>query len=110
MSIRARLNIAAIVGQQKVSMTDLHVLSDLSKKVTVPEEVRETLMRDIGNGQAILDADAMKAIPDAEVDLEKAEARKLKQVLKDWSQYGPADLEWLDPIIKQLEEPATVTQ
>jgi hypothetical protein len=110
MPIRARLNVSAIVGQQKVSMTDLHVLNDLSKKVTVPDEVRETIMRDLGNGQAILDAEAMKTIPDAEIALEKAEIRKLKQVLKDWTQYGAADLEWLDPLMKQLEEPATVTQ
>jgi len=107
MSIRASLNISAIVGQQKVSMTDLHVLSDLSKKVTVPDDVRESIMRDLGNGQAILDMEAMKAIPDAELDLEKAEARKLKQLLKDWTQYGPADLDWLDPVMKQLDEPAS---
>ena len=110
MSIRARLNIAAIVGSQKVSMTDLHVLSDLLKKVTVPDDVRENIMRDLGNGQAILDTAAMKAIADVEIDLEKAESRKLKQLLKDWTQYGAGDLEWLDPIMKQLDETATVTQ
>jgi len=68
------------------------------------------IMRDLGNGQAILDQDALKATPDAEISLEKAELRKLKEVLKGWQQYGPADLDWLDPIMKQLEEPATVTQ
>jgi hypothetical protein len=109
MSTRGRLNIAAIVGQQKVSVNDLHVLGDLFKKVSLPDEVRETIMRDIGNGQAILDIEAMKAHPDAEIDLEKAESRKLKQILKDWQQYGPADLEWLDPVLKQLEEPAAAT-
>jgi len=110
MSVRARLNIAGIVGQQKVGVSDLHVLGDLFKKVSVPDEDRETVMRDIGNGQAILDLEAMKAMPDAEIALEKAEVRKLKEILKGWTQYGPADLDWLDPVMKQLEEPAAVTQ
>lgn len=106
MSIRSRLNIAGIVGQQKVGVTDLHVLGELFKKVNVSDEVRETIMRDLGNGQAILDTEALKAIPDTAVELEKAESRKLKDILKSWTQYGPADLDWLDPILKQLEEPA----
>jgi hypothetical protein len=111
MSIRARLNIAGIVGQQKVAYADMHVLSDLLKKVNPPDEVREMIMRDLGNGQAILDQDALKATPDVELDLEKAETRKLKEILKGWTQYGPSDLDWLDPIMKQLDEaPATVTQ
>ena len=111
MSIRARLNITGILGQQKVAYNDMHVLSDLLKKVTVPDEVRENIMRELGNGQAILDPQAMKEIPDVELELEKAEIRKLKQVLKDWNQYGPADLDWVEPIMKQLDEvPATVTQ
>lgn len=103
----ARLSIDSLIAAQKVSYADLHVLADIKRKVSFSDEVRDSILRELGNGTAIVDKKALAVIQDEDIELEKAEGKKLQQILKDWPGFTAVDLDWLDPVMKQLDGPRT---
>lgn len=103
MNAISRFHVATILGQQRTEDADSFVLWDIIKKVRLPDEQRREIFREFRPGEGILDEEAIKRIEDVEVELEKAEVRKLRDTLKAWRGFTPPDTEWWAPLKKQLE-------
>lgn len=100
-SLLQRLSVEALLNQQRGNVSDLITVFDLTNKVKV--EDRDSFIKVLPNGQAIVDNDVLNKAPIQNVDLEKAESRKLLEILKSHDGFGPSDLTWVLPLKKQLE-------
>lgn len=97
-----RIQIGGILGQQRVDVKSLHTLSSLFQKFDIPEAEKEKMLRPVGNGMVITDKAAIDAFPEADIELEDAEVRRLREVLNSFTGYAPTDLAWLEPVLKSL--------
>ena len=108
LDIRQRLNLEGLIRQQRPEDREItELLADIRKKIRVPEEeIGKYRRRNPVTREWMYDDDAvLKANISIEVTLSKAEARRLKTILKPPS-FTPNvdDLDWLVPLEDQLKD------
>jgi len=96
-----RLSLEALLGQQRGSVADLITLFDITNKLKV--EAREAYVKELPDGRVLVDNEAISKTPPVQIELEKAERRKLLDIIKGHNTFGPSDLAWVLPLKKQLE-------
>ena len=113
MSIRQRLHSMGLIRQQRKevdnvdSLSALRVMRRLLDKIRVPDaEVSKFLMTipgvgDVNNVAALNRSDEEEPL---EVDLEEAEAAKLKLVLTVGFRASVDDFDWWDGLVTQLKD------
>lgn len=100
-----RINMRQVIrSQQPPTFDELDTLSDIVGKIDFADGVLESLMRDMGNGNALVDVEALKAIEDLEVEFEKAEVRLLAKIFEPGERFRPmvTDLVWYKPLRESI--------
>jgi hypothetical protein len=100
-SLTQRLALESLLGVQQGKAKDLFVFYDIQQKIKVPN--RDEYIHELPNGGVLLDKPAIALAADLDVELEKEEVRKISEVLSSWEHFTPPDLEWIQPLMKQLE-------
>ena len=105
-TVRQRLNLETIIRAKRgPDDDDSRTTADLFKKIRVDKEERQRFIRDIPGGAPWVNERAIENEPEIIIDLEAAEVRKLKSLLKEWQGYSVDDFEWKDPLAEQLYAP-----
>jgi hypothetical protein len=107
LSIIQRLNLEGLIRQQRSAPDDsLETFHDLFVKVQIPDDERLIYVRDDGRGNAIIDRAVVEKAEEIEVTLEKAEARKMLQLIDGTlcKTFNVDDLQWIKPLRVQLRE------
>lgn len=100
-SIRQRIFLEILLGQQRGSVEDIEVFFDIRNKVKL--EDKESFLRSLPSGELIIDEVSAAAAGFEKIELEKEERKKLYDLIKTHKGFSPNDLEWVLPIKKQLE-------
>jgi hypothetical protein len=100
-SIRQRIFLEVLLGQQRGSVEDIEVFFDIRNKVKL--EDKESFLRSLPSGELIIDEVSAAAAGFEKIELEKEERKKLYDLIKTHKGFSPNDLEWVLPIKKQLE-------
>lgn len=114
LTVRQRLALEMVIRLKDPStpfrclnIDDLVTLNIILKKVELPEEERKAYVRALPGGQSLLDLDAMKKAEPLVVDLERADAAKLRTRLEEWFKDTGGitvdDLDWYVPLHDALE-------
>jgi hypothetical protein len=98
-----RLNLDALLSIQRGGLEDLFTLHDIREKVRVPQELRDSYVKMLPDGRAMLDEKAVELAESMEVELEKDEVRRLLKLFKEWANFTEGDVAWVGPLKKQLE-------
>lgn len=99
-----RLNVEALIASQRAEPVEVFVLGDIRDKIRLAGDDRDRCMKTLPNGAIIPDEKALADIPAIEVELEKEELKKLKDIVFGWKQYGVGDIGWMKPLRQALEE------
>lgn len=97
-----RLSLESILNQQRGSVSNLMTTYDLINKIKLTKEQSGSNIKELPDGRVMVDRNGLATIPDEEIHLEKAEKRKLTEIINGYESFGPSDLEWVMPIKKQL--------
>src|SRR5262249_11403480 len=82
---------------------NLRQLWDLADKIVLADEERSKFVRSIpSQGITYIDSDSVKSEEPIAFDVEKAEARALKDLM-DTTQLSGADRTWVPAVLKQLK-------
>jgi hypothetical protein len=100
-SLLQRLSLEGLLGQQRGNVADLITLFDITNKIKVKD--RGSYVRELPDGRVLVDNEAISKAEVMPVELEKAERRKLLDIIKSHDGFGPSDLAWILPLKKQLE-------
>lgn len=100
-SIRQRIFLEVLLGQQRGSVEDIEVFFDIRNKIKL--EDKESFLRALPSGELIIDEVSAVAAGIEKIELEKEERKKLYDLIKTHKGFSPNDLEWVLPIKKQLE-------
>ena len=100
-SIRQRIFLEVLLGQQRGSVEDIEVFFDIRNKVKL--EDKESFLRSLPSGELIIDEVSAAAAGFEKIELEKEERKKLYDLIKTHKGFSPNDREWVLPIKKQLE-------
>ena len=100
-SIRQRIFLEILLGQQRGSVEDIEVFFDIRNKIKL--EDKESFLRALPSGELIIDEVSAVAAGIEKIELEKEERKKLYDLIKTHKGFSPNDLEWVLPIKKQLE-------
>ena len=100
-SIRQRIFLEILLGQQRGSVSDIEVFFDIRNKLKV--ENRDEYLRALPTGEVIIDEVAANSAGVEKIELEKEERKKLHELISTHKQFSPNDLEWVLPLKKQLE-------
>lgn len=100
-SIRQRIFLEILLGQQRGSVSDIEVFFDIRNKLKV--ENRDEYLRALPTGEVIIDEVAANSAGAEKIELEKEERKKLHELIATHKQFSPNDLEWVLPLKKQLE-------
>src|SRR3990172_1567473 len=99
-----RLQLINLLGGQEGRVADIRLLSKIIDKLDFTPEERDlsaltTDPRGIMTWRLPADQPAFGV---KVVDLEDAEAERVKTVLEAWPRFRPSDQKWLDPIFESL--------
>lgn len=100
-SIRQRIFLEILLGQQRGSVSDIEVFFDIRNKLKV--ENRDEYLRSLPSGEIIIDEATANSAGVEKIELEKEERKKLHELINTHKQFTPNDLEWVLPLKKQLE-------
>lgn len=100
-TIRQRIFLEILLGQQRGSVSDIEVFFDIRNKLKV--ENRDEYLRALPTGEVIIDEVAANSSGVEKIELEKEERKKLYELISTHKQFSPNDLEWVLPLKKQLE-------
>lgn len=102
-----RLNLEGILNQQPGHRRDqiLRILDEIADKIAVPDRSKflSTVTMATGEVRQFEIADALKAEPEFEVDLDKHEIRALTDLLNNWKFSGADRRSWVKHIGDQLD-------
>lgn len=103
-----RMNLEGIIRSKRTKDgDDFLTMYETWKKIAVPDSIRKDYAKSpcdkCGQGRAI-DLDALALAGETEVELEKAEARKLQTLLAEWPNFNVDDGEWLIPLKEVLNK------
>lgn len=97
-----RLSLEFLLGNQKGNISEMETIYDILKKIKLPDHEKDLYLKVLPD-KILLDEKAMSDAEVLNVDLEKAERRKLLEVLDAHQGFGPADVEWVMPLKTQLK-------
>lgn len=100
-SIRQRIFLEILLGQQRGSVSDIEVFFDLRNKIKIDN--KEEYLRSLPSGELIIDEVAANKAGSEKIELEKEERKKLHELITTHKQFSPSDLEWVLPLKRQLE-------
>ena len=103
--VLARIGLDNWLAEQKGNRNSVFVLHNIRQKVKLSDEEKEMYTRQVGN--ALLLSPAAQTAAAIQVTLESEEVRRLKQLANE-SEIPTVFWEWLEPLVEQLEAPATV--
>ena len=95
-AVRVALMLDNHQGQRK----DLKIVSDIRERLGISDDDIQSLITPIQGGFTI--SGAIRDMPDIEITLAPAEARKLLEIL-DSQTMSTRDLAWADPLAKNVE-------
>jgi hypothetical protein len=103
-----RMNLEGIIRQKRTGDgEDFLTMYETWKKITVPDSERKEYFQNpcatCGTARG-MDMQRIKLSDDLEVDLEKAEARKITALIQEWKNFSVDDGEWLIPLKLILKE------
>lgn len=103
----ARLQIGAMLNERnqgKGPDREYQIAADLYDKISIPDDEQERLSIKQRDGTRMLSVDALRSLPDLEVDLNFNELAKLEKVLRE-NDIRPMDrrLWWAD-VMTRLED------
>ena len=99
-----RLQLEGLLNQQRGTVTNLMVTYEIIEKIRLPKEQAETHTKATPDGRVMIDRKGLATIPEESFEMEKAEKRKLLEILNGNEGFGPGDIEWVMPIRKQLTD------
>lgn len=99
-----RVQLEGLLNQQRGSVSNLMITYDIIEKIKLPKEQSEPNIKTIPDGRIMIDKNGLAVIPEETFDLEKAEKRKLLEIINGYEGFGPSDIEWLIPLRKQLAD------
>jgi hypothetical protein len=103
LNMRQRLFIEALLTNVRAKGKEprSYTLYEIYKKVHIEE--REKYVIEFPDGTARLINHAINSAEPIEVDFEKAELRELHSLVDGFEGISPPEMEWWDPLWKQLE-------
>ncbi len=101
LSIKQRIFLEVLLGQQRGSVADIEVFYDIRNKVKVKD--REQYLQALPTGEIIIDEVSANASGREAFEIEKEERKRLLELLSSHSNFSPNDLEWVLPLKKELE-------
>lgn len=104
LTMMQRLSLDSLLSLQRGSLDDLFTLHDIREKVKLPPALREEYIKELPDGRAILDVHALELAESNDFEFEKEEVRRLSKLLKEWTNFTEADLAWVLPLKKALEQ------
>ena len=109
LDVRQRLGLEALLGAQTGDREKKYVIYKLRKEITLSRDERRQCVREIGQGQAIVDPDAMDRVGSKSFDLEREPVRRLKDLIRSFD--GPvSEMDWMEPILDQIEAAEAATR
>lgn len=104
-TMKQRIALESLLSiQQGKAAGELRVYFAILDKVTVPPNVRDMFLRPLPNGNAIWDDDALAIAELYDLEVETEEINKLIDLLTNWDRFITADLRWVNPLKKLLQE------
>ena len=101
-----RFGLDNLLAEQKGKRENNIVFHKVRRKIKIPQDVRDRVIIKLPNGQFMTDDAALRAEEDITIQLESEEVRKLRK-LGDEAELPAAALDWLEPIMEQLEAPSS---
>jgi hypothetical protein len=101
-TVRQRISLEQILGQQKGTIAELEAVSDTLKKIRLTDDERDQYLKILPD-KILLDLKAIESAAPLSVELEKAERRKLLEIINSFNSFGPDDVEWVMPLKNQLQ-------
>jgi hypothetical protein len=102
LNVRQRLNVTALLGQQKGNIAQIRLACRIIDKVELTPAEREAVDCQ-ADGATIRWSPAKEvSVPARRIELEDQEARYLESVLNGWPGFAPSDIQWLEPLLAAL--------
>ncbi len=108
LDFQARINLVAVLDNQQGNLGTLRLCTRIVDKIELSEEEK----RQIGyvvvphpNGAQLPAWNRSATLPPKEVTLQLEEASKLREVLESCPFFKRSDLQWLEPLLQQLDAP-----
>jgi len=101
LSIKQRIFLEVLLGQQRGSVADIEVFYDIRNKIKVKD--REQYLQALPTGEIIIDEVSANASGRETFEIEKEERKRLLELLSSHNNFSPNDLEWVLPLKKELE-------
>lgn len=98
-----RLSLDSLIGAQQGTLDEIFLLHDIREKLQMSRSSRAQYFKVLANGTVMADEEAIATGEPLEIELEKAESRKVLDLLKTWRNFGEADIAWVAPLKKALE-------
>lgn len=112
LTLRARFALYRLIDEQKnCSLDESEIWAEIKGKIAIPDDALTPFIKDLGNGQSMVDQKGMNDALDGEGEdyqFEKIERRKMLDALKPWKGFHVDDSKWNRSLIKQLEESLTI--
>jgi len=102
MTLNERQHCFIILGVQEGNVAEINILSKILDKIKLTEEEQALIDLKLSNDGQIATWSAPTGHDPMHVDLEDAEANKLKAVLNAWPRFRPTDTAWLSGLIAKL--------
>jgi hypothetical protein len=108
LTMMQRIQLDALLSVQRGTLDDLFSLHEIREKLKMTRALREKYTRVVGNG-LMVDEEACAIADSMQVEFESEHVRRLQKLLKEWNQFTPVDLVWINPLRTALEEVDGVT-
>jgi len=105
LSALQRVGLENVLGEQRGKREELRTFYDIRRKVRLTQEEKDLYMREVGGGQIAFNAAAASKAPELEVTFSQVERLRLIK-LGDSMDMPVGILDWLEPLLIELEEKA----
>lgn len=94
----------AVIGAQGGKAGELRILFGILEKLAPAAEQRKIYIKKLPGGVVDVNEELLDLADDMTLDLERAEAEKVIEVLDSWQGFSTRDMKWMLPLRQQLRD------
>lgn len=101
---KTRIALENTLAAQTGTARELRVIESVLDKLTTTQEYRREYLRPVHGGGLDWDEGAIALAELFTLDLEREECRRVVEVLDSWPRFTGADMRWVSPLRRTLQQ------